>query len=84
MPGPVSDSYDSEWGTSSNCGEIKEALDEMYEEVSAILGHVQPMYILDLVRAKHLDDEKLDIEATLTEWEWRIIRFALERAKDSL
>lgn len=80
MPGPVSDSYDPEWGTGANADAIGEALDRLYVEVSAILGDVPPMYVLDLVRA----DLPTPITATLTERQWRIIRFALERAEESL
>ena len=80
MPGPVSDSYDPEWGSSSNVVEIIEALDEVYPKISNILGNQPPMFILDLVKA----DLPEPINATLTTKEWRIIRFALERARDSI
>lgn len=80
MPGPMSDSYDPEWGTSANAGEICEYLDEAYRKVSEILGNRPPIYILDLVRTPMPEP----IQATLTTKEWRIIRFALERAKDSI
>lgn len=80
MPGPVSDSFDPEFGTSSNAAEIAYALDEVYARVTAYLGGAPPIYVLDLVRA---DLPRL-IPATLTEREWRIIRFALERANDSI
>lgn len=80
MPGPVSDSYDPEWGTSANGAEITEAISEVYDRVSGILGHREPLYVLKLVRS----DLPQPIAATLTEKEWRIIRFALERAGDSI
>jgi hypothetical protein len=81
MPGPISDSYDPEWGTAENARRIRVALAEMYEFVSAILGGRPPMFILDLV------DQSLPMKVPttlLTEKEWRLIRFALERARDSI
>lgn len=80
MPGPVSDAYDPEWGTGANAQEIHYALGSLYERVSAILDNKEPIYILDLVN----DSLPTTINATLTEWEWRIIRFALERANESI
>lgn len=80
MPGPMSDSYDPEWGTSSNAATISEALQEVYDKVSDLVENVKPLFILHL-----LDQEyPQPITATLTTKEWRIIRFALERAKESL
>lgn len=80
MPGSVSDSYDPEWGTSSNCTEIDEALSDVYKKISELLGNREPIFILDLVRS----DLPRTCTATLSEREWRLLRFALERAKDSL
>jgi hypothetical protein len=80
MPGPVSDSYDPEWGTRASGEEIIDALSQVYETTSKILGDQPPLYILDLLRA---DLPKL-VTASLSEKEWRLVRFALERAKDSI
>lgn len=80
MPGPVSDSYDPEWGTSAHGEEIRIALSEVYDRVSAVLGHKPPMDIRVLV-CSELDDP---ISATMSEYEWRMIRFALERAQESI
>lgn len=82
MPGPVSDSLDPEWGTSSNAAAIREALDHMYDELSAIIGG-SPMYIVDLVDADP-DEMGPDLQCTLSEKEWRLLRFAVERARESL
>lgn len=80
MPGPVSDSYDPEWGTAERGAAIAEELSILHGLLSAILDNKPPMYILDLV------DSKLPrpITATLTERDWRLLRFALERAGESL
>lgn len=85
MPGPVSDSYDPEWGTSHNRHLIIEALKDMYDKVSHVLGDKPPIYILKLVKDwAYNDDEIVRIRHEFTEKEWRIIRFALERSIDSL
>jgi hypothetical protein len=80
MPGPISDSYDPEWGTAERCQEIRESLSKVYEQVSNVLGNESPMYILDLVNA----ELPKEITASLSEKEWRLIRFAIERALDSI
>jgi hypothetical protein len=80
MPGPVSDSYDPEFGTGFNAGRVSHAIVRVYARVTDILGGVPPLPILELV------DSDLDrpITATLTEKEWRLLRFACERATDSI
>ena len=80
MPGPVSDSYDPEWGTAANGDEIRDALSDVYDRLSGILGGREPMWIMELVGA----DLPTPIAATLSEREWRLLRFACERAQDSI
>lgn len=80
MPGPVSDSYDPEWGTGENKAAISSELEAVYRIVSSVVHERPPVYILNLVRA----DMPQPITATLTEKQWRMIRFAIERAGDSL
>lgn len=80
MPGPVSDSYDLEWGTAANGDEIDDALEEVYDRLTGILGGQPPKHILDLVR----EDLAVPIPATLSEKEWRLLRFAVERARESI
>lgn len=80
MPGPISDSYDPEWGTAENASRIEKALVEVYARVSCVLWEKSALPIdqligLTLPRA---------IPATLTERDWRLIRFALERAIRSI
>jgi len=82
MPGPVSDSYDPEWGTREVAGNIDKALKYMYRKVSKTLGGSRPIYIRDLVEMH--DELNEPITETLTEWEWRMLRFALERAQESI
>ncbi len=82
MPGPVSDTYDPEWGTRANAEPIIAALDALYDRVSGVLRQKPPVYIGALVQQK--DEMTTGLNATLSEWEWRVIRFALERAKESV
>ena len=81
MPGPVSDSYDPEFGTSHNVQQIKDALDDVYKTLTYVLDGQPPIYILDLVQADNLNNT---IQARLTEKQWRLLRFCVERAGDSL
>ena len=80
MPGSVSDSYDPEWGTGENSDTIRNAMLDMHCKLSDILGGMPPMYILDLVQAELGNP----ITATLTEKQWRLLRFACERAAESI
>ncbi len=81
MPGPVSDSYDPEFGTRANADSIAVEMRKMHREISRIMNDVPPLCILDLVASTDLDKE---ITATLTERQWRLLRFATERAAGSL
>jgi hypothetical protein len=80
MPGPVSDSYDPEWGTADNRDMIDCSLKDVYDTVSVVLGNRRPLQILQLVGL----ELETPITARMTEKEWRLVRFALERARDSL
>lgn len=78
----MSDSYDPEFGTGANAHEIRMAVKRMHRRVSMILDNRPPLYIMDLVAAEAILNTTTP--ATLTEWEWRVIRFALERAGESI
>lgn len=80
MPGPVSDSYDPEFGTAERAEAIREAIEAMHTEIGAIIGK-PPDHILDVVRRS---DGGARISAGLTERQWRILRFACGRAAESL
>ena len=81
MPGPVSDSYDPEWGTGAIADAIRQALAEMHAEVSEVLGRTPPIYVGEL-----LDHDMFPrpITTTLTERQWRLLRFACERAGEAI
>lgn len=78
MPGPVSDSYDPEFGTGANAHDVAEAIQALCDVVGEGLGERQ-----HIVGVVHGPDGKL-YRTTLTERERRIIRFALERALDTI
>ncbi len=80
MPGPVSDSYDPEFGTREAAAEIDDALEEVYGRLTVVLDGREPIYIGDLVQGDLPDP----IPATLTEKEWRLCRFAIERARATI
>lgn len=82
MPGPVSDSYDPEFGTADNACQIRRALWDMYAMVSGVLSDRSPVYVSELVH--DLTNRQGEITATMTERQWRLLRFALERAINSL
>ena len=77
MPGPVSDSYDPEFTTSSNVEEIRDGLKYAYHRLSEVLDS-DPIYILDLIRMDGLNSKKYKHQ--FTEMELRLFRFAIERA----
>lgn len=81
MPGPVSDAYDPEWGTAANAETLRQALLFTRYQVSMFLNDAPPVYALELLEPGAYPDV---IEAALTERFWRLIRFALERAAESL
>lgn len=76
MPGPVSDSYDPVFGTGAAAEEVREAMQDMYRKLSKVLGNKPPIFITSLVDMD-LNDA---IQATLTEKEWRLLRYACECA----
>lgn len=82
MPGPVSDSYDPEWGTADRASMIQNALLEMHARLGNIIGS-SPLPISQVVLGLGDLSGNL-IEATLTEREWRILRFACERAAECI
>lgn len=79
MPGPVSDSYDPEFGTGANADEVASGIDGVVKRIDKYLGP-QLHNIVDVVRRS--DDQLKHLR--FTERELRIIRFCLNRAKESI
>lgn len=75
MPGPVSDSYDPEFGTVANAADVREAIEGIVETSTTVLGP-KLQHIVSVVQG----EPGRTIPRTLTEREWRIIRFACNRA----
>jgi hypothetical protein len=82
MPGPVSDSFDPEFGTGANAGEIVDAINDVIDRVTDNLGQTR-FDILAVVRDRRVGFNERETFA-LSERELRIIRFCLHRAKDSI
>jgi len=87
MPGPVSDSYDPEWGTSSNREDIADALAEMHGRLGEVIGG-GPKFVLEPVHEFIEEVAGKPSTRTLTlccsEAAMRILRFACERARENL
>ena len=80
MPGPVSDSYDSEFGTSANASDVREAIEKIVGKIGVTLGSG----LKNIVQVVHTKDRKILKRLGLTEREMRIIRFGLNRALESI
>lgn len=79
MPGPVSDSYDPEFGTGANAADVAAALRGVIDRATELLGE-ERKYIVQVAQG----EPGRTIEANLTERDWRIIRFGLERALETI
>ena len=80
MPGPVSDSYDPEFSTSANAQIVRDGIDEVRDQVSKYIGSDELKYIVTVCN----DERKVARQCTFSERELRIIRFCLDRAKESI
>jgi hypothetical protein len=84
MPGPVSDSRDPEFGTGENADLVRFGITELRDKITKLIGSDKLLNIVDLcdgVLSKKLRSNKTWI---LTERELRILRFALDRALESI
>jgi predicted DNA binding protein len=82
MPGPISDTYDPEFSTGERAAKVREAIEEQRNRLNAILGD-RLLYIVDIVENK-VSQTVAPVSFKLTEREMRIIRFALNRAIESI
>lgn len=78
MPGPVSDSFDPEFGTGQNADDVRDAIQGIAGMFTEKLGDRR--YIVDVVNGP--PGELLHIK--LSDRQGRIIRFALERAIETI
>lgn len=79
MPGPVSDSYDPEFGTGENAHAVRQGMEGVITQVAARLGP-ELCNIVDVANGQHGDYWTLDF----SEKELRLIRFGLLRAIESI
>lgn len=79
MPGPISDSYDREFGTGSNAADVAQAI----REVASKLTHVLGRDLKNIVEVVHgIEGQEHDL--LFSERELRIMRFCLNRALESI
>lgn len=80
MPGPVSDSYDPEFGTGENADEVRMAVEGVREIISEAIGDPTLRDIVQVAAgppgAAH--------DLRFSERQLRVMRFALNRALESL
>jgi hypothetical protein len=80
MPGPVSDSYDPEFGTGDNAAMVRTAIEgvrnKLAKPLSKELRNIVELAVEGPIGTPHT--------ITLTENELRVVRFALNRALESL
>lgn len=92
MPGPVSDSYDPEFGTGARAAAVVEAIDRIRERITRGIRSEDLLPIVGLAMGETqlgglFESADLDIrvgDVRLTVRELRIIRFCLDRAKESI
>jgi hypothetical protein len=84
MPGPVSDDYDPEFSTGENARMVQVAVEMMYAKLTDILDGKKPEWIVNIARRIEENKPSTQITKMLHEDEWRVLRFACERALESL
>ena len=83
MPGPISDGYDPIFGTTTNAAHVKDAIRYMHTRLGDVIGS-DVIPILNIVKPSGDELDRRKLTATLTEREWRVLRFACELASDSI
>lgn len=77
-PGPVSDSYDPEFSTGENAQDVRDAIIEARDKLAAGLGEAQ-----NIIEVVHGNTGRIKT-IPLSERQRRVIRFALNRALESI
>jgi hypothetical protein len=85
MPGSISDSYDPEFSTGARATAVREAIEEQRDRLTQILGK-DLLPIVDIAENDFKNTLPIGFtkELKFTERELRIIRFALNRAIESI
>lgn len=85
MPGPVSDSFDPEFGTAANADDVRDALQAELDHLTATMATAgMDRELKNIVDVVHGDPGGDALSLRFTEQRFRIIRFALSRALESL
>jgi len=79
MPGPVSDSYDPEFGTGANADEVRELIRESVVILNDLLGPE----LKDIVQVAHGPAGQRYL-LRMSERYWRALRFAANRSLETL
>jgi hypothetical protein len=79
MPGPVSDSYDPEFGTGSNAEDVKFAMEAVVNRIGKKIGS-ELKNIVEIAQGPVGKRESFD----LSEAELRVIRFSINRALETI
>jgi len=80
-PGPVSDSYDPEFGTGENAREVRAAIEQCIRAIGTQASLRGRKPILDVLNRPPAILYK---SVALTTKDWRVVRFALHRALETL
>jgi hypothetical protein len=88
MPGPVSDSYDPEFGTASNAAEVKEAIEQVRDRVTRAIGTERLESITDvaacLLSLGELARTDPHMKKDFITLELRLIRFCMNRVLEEI
>jgi hypothetical protein len=84
VPGPVSDSYDPEFGTSARATEVRTAIEEVRKMVSEEIDNDELQDIVELAERLNTMTYPNGRAPGYNETELRIIRFCLNRAIESI
>ena len=76
MPGPVSDSYDPEFGTGDNACAVRDG-------IQLVINRIQLGALKNIVEVAHSKNGK-PLPIRLSEREWRLVRFGLRRALEDI
>lgn len=79
MPGPISDSYDPEFGTGTRAAIVATAIAEVRDKITKEIG----VELRDIVPVCESETRQMST-LEFTERELRIIRFSLNRALESI
>jgi hypothetical protein len=77
----MSDSYDPEFGTGENAAVVREAVEGLRDQLTKLIGSKKRLPIVSVIESDELKNRSV---LELTERSLRIMRFAVDRALESL